>query len=196
MSRLRRLPLCALTIITVSAAFTNAGAAHATGGSKLTVSAPDGFEALSAERDVVLDVYYGGRKLGDVQATIKPGFVRLKDPAALVSLIPDAAAAIEIRSFLDRPLAANSAFACSRQVPDGCGQLPAGQYGVILDEDRFRQGLRRCNARRLLFLEGYQQRIGHVRGGRVKPQHCSHEDMQDDAQRDENRQSSAGVPER
>jgi hypothetical protein len=128
----------ALLAITVSAAFINSPAAHAAEKSGFEVSAPEGFEALTAERDVVLDAYYGGRKLGEVRARISPGLVRLDDPQAVVGLIPDAANKAGLATSLGGPLPANSALACGRSGTQGCGLLPDGQYGVILDEDRFR----------------------------------------------------------
>ena len=130
--------LCALLAITVSAAFINSGVAHAASKSGFETSAPDGFEALNAEREVVLDAFYGGRKLGEIRARISPGLVRLDDPQAVAGLIPDAAKVAELAAFLSGPLSANSALACGRSGTEGCGLLPPGHYGVILDEDRFR----------------------------------------------------------
>lgn len=133
-----RSSLRALVEITVSAAFINSGVAHAAGKSGFAASAPEGFEALSAEREVVLDAYYGGRKRGEIRARISPGHVRLDDPQAVAGLIPDAARMAELVTFLSGPLSANSALACGRFGTEGCGLLPEGHYGVILDEDRFR----------------------------------------------------------
>lgn len=133
-----RSPLCALLAITVSAAFINSGVAHAAVKSGFESSAPGGFEVLSAGREVVLDAFYGGRKRGEVRARISPGLVRLEDPQAVARLIPDAASIAELATFLSGPLPANAALACGGSGSEGCGLLPAGQYGVVLDEDRFR----------------------------------------------------------
>lgn len=133
-----RAPRLALLGFTVSAAFIICGAAHASSRTSLTASAPEGFEALAAERDIVLDAYAGGRKLGEVRARISPGSVRFDDPEAVAGLIPDLARKPELTALLSGPLAANAALACGRTRTEGCGMLPQGQYGVIVDEDRFR----------------------------------------------------------
>lgn len=132
---------CALAGITVSAAFINGSAAHASGRSGFSASAPQGFEALSAEREVVLDAYYGGRKLGEIGARISPGGVRFDDPGALAALVPDASRKAELAAFLTGLLPANVALACGPARREGCGMLPMGQYGVVVDEERFRVDL-------------------------------------------------------
>lgn len=133
-------PFCALVAITVSAAFMNGSAAEASGGSSsnFSTSAPEGFEALATEREAVLDAYFGGRKLGQVRATLGPGTIRFSDPAALVDLIPDVARKAEVADLLSGTLASNVARACGPTSPAGCGMLDPGQTGVIVNEDRFR----------------------------------------------------------
>lgn len=131
-------PSLGLLGITVSAAFINCGVAHASGASSFSTSAPKGFEALAAERELVLDVYFGGRKLGEVQARLSPGQVRFDNPAAVAALIPEVARRDELARLLGGPLAANVSRACGRARPDGCGALEDGQFGVIVDEERFR----------------------------------------------------------
>jgi len=129
---------CAPLAITVSAAFIIGGTAQANGRSVLSTSAPEGFEALAGERELVLDAYYGGRKLGPVQVTFSPGLVRLNDPDGLAELVPDVARKAELVRFLSGALPANVALACGRAKPEGCGFLPGGHHGVIVDEERFR----------------------------------------------------------
>jgi len=131
--------LCAIFAITVSAAFINGSEAHAAAGSSnFSTSAPEGFEALAAEREVVLDAYYGGRKLGEVGAKISPGLIRFNDPDAVAALIPDVAQKEKLVRFLSGSLAANAAKACGPARAAGCGLLETGHYGVIVDEERFR----------------------------------------------------------
>jgi Mat/Ecp fimbriae outer membrane usher protein len=137
---------CAPLAFTVSAAFIIGSPAHAAGASSTATTtsssfrsaAPEGFETLAAERDVVLDAYYGGRKLGEVQAKISPGLVRFHDPAALAGLVPDVAQRAQLGAFLTGPLPSNVSLACGPSRPEGCGLLAAGHYGVIVDEERFR----------------------------------------------------------
>ena len=129
---------CASLVITVSTAFIFGGTADAHGRSSLSASAPEGFEALVGERELVLDAYYGGRKLGPVQVKLSPGQVRVNDPEGLAGLIPDVARKAELPRFLSGALPANVALACGRSKNEGCGFLAAGHYGVIVDEERFR----------------------------------------------------------
>jgi len=138
MSIQARPPFCALLAFTVSAAFIYSGDAHAASRSGLVAAAPEGFEALGGEREVVLDAYYGGRKVGQVRATISPGLVRLNDPGAVAGLVPDVARVADLAAFLSGSMSANSARACGAVQREDCGVLPEGYYGVILDEDRFR----------------------------------------------------------
>jgi hypothetical protein len=102
------------------------------------VSAPEGFEALAGERELVLDAYYGGRKLGAVEVKLSPGSVRLIDPASVADLIPEVARKAELVEFLSGAMQSNVALACGRAKPEGCGLLPAGHYGVIVDDESFR----------------------------------------------------------
>lgn len=132
-------PFCAIFAITVSAAFINGSAAHASGRSSgFSATAPEGFEALTAEREVVLDAYFGGRKLGEVRASISPGFIRFNDVEAVAGLIPEVSNKAELVRSLSGQLPANVALACGPARPEGCGMLQSGQYGVIVDEERFR----------------------------------------------------------
>jgi Mat/Ecp fimbriae outer membrane usher protein len=127
-----------LLAFTVSAAFINGAAAHASGRASFSASAPEGFEALAAEREVVLDAYFGGRKLGEVRATISPGSVRLEDPAAVAGLVPDVARSADLTASLSGPLPSNVSLACGPARREGCGTLQPERAAVILDEERFR----------------------------------------------------------
>jgi Mat/Ecp fimbriae outer membrane usher protein len=134
-------PALALLAITVSGAFIHPGAARASGRSAFAASAPQGFEALAAEREVVLDAYFAGRKLGEVRARLSPGLSRFNEPEALAALVPDVADRPAVVEFLSGPLATNAAKACGPGPREGCGMLPEGQFGVIVDEERFRVDL-------------------------------------------------------
>lgn len=130
--------LCLLVGFTVSAAFINSAPAAASGSGKLSASAPEGFETLIAERDVILDLFVGGEKRGEVRAIIVPGALKFEDPMAVAGLIPDATRPAELAAALAGTLPSNSSLACGRSRRNGCGMLPSGQAGVILDEERFR----------------------------------------------------------
>lgn len=130
--------LRALFAFTVSAAFINSGPALGSDAGSLTVSDPEGFEELTSERDVLLDVYFGGQKLGEVRAAIRPGFVTFKDPQSLARLIPDVALLPQLVAGLSGPMPANVSLACGPTRNEGCGTLQTQQAGLILDEERFK----------------------------------------------------------
>ena len=124
--------------IIVTAAFIFGAPVRASERSGLSASAPEGFEALVSERDVMLDAYFGGRKIGEVRATLTPGLVEFTDPLALSRLIPDLSNAQEVASLLAGPLPANVSLSCGGFRREGCGILETESVGVIVDEDRFR----------------------------------------------------------
>ena len=127
-----------LFAFTVSAAFINCHPARASDLASFTASAPEGFEELTSERDVVLDAYFGGRKVGEVRAAISPGFVTFTDPQLLARLIPDVALLPQLVAGLSGPMPANVSLACGPSRHEGCGTLEPQQAGIILDEERFR----------------------------------------------------------
>ena len=136
--RRRSLAFFILLVFTVSAAFTNGTPAYATERSNFHSSAPPGFEILTADREVILDAYFGGQKLHQVRATLSPGSVTFHDPDALARLIPDVARLPELVAGLTGPLPANVSLACSSNRDDGCQTLKPARVGIILDEERFR----------------------------------------------------------
>ena len=129
---------CLLLAIMVSSAFIFAGNALASGRAGFTASAPEGFETLVAGRQMVLDVYFGGRKVGEASATVRPGFLTFDDPTAVAALILDAVRPEELASSLTGELVGNVALACGVARREGCGQLEVERSGIILDEERFR----------------------------------------------------------
>lgn len=131
----------ALHAFMVSTAFMSAAPARASEAGKFNTSAPEDFETLTAERDVVLDAYFRGRKLGEVRARVRPGFVTFADPLSLVRMVPDVMLPVPLVGALSGPVAANVSLACGPDRHDGCGILQPDQAGVILDEERFRVDL-------------------------------------------------------
>ncbi len=107
----------------------------------LTASTPPGFADLEGPREVVVDVFYRGQRLGVARATTTPGSLRFKDPAAVVELLAPHADAPEIREALTSAFPSNAGQACSRMLSTGCGTLDPKAIGLIFDESRFRVDL-------------------------------------------------------
>ena len=137
----RRPRAYALIGITVSAAFMIGAPAYASEGSRLTMAAPPGFEDLAAERQLLLDVWFGGRKLGEARVRVAPGLLTFEDPAAVAALVPEVARPLELRQALEGALETNVSRLCGASREKGCGSIEPLAAGVILDEERFRVDL-------------------------------------------------------
>jgi len=104
----------------------------------LTSGIPANFDDLAGPRDVVVDVYFGGRPLGEARAVIRPGFLRFNDPQAVAALLAAHGDAALIGRALESELPSNTDRACTRIETTACGHLQPQLVGIILDEDRFR----------------------------------------------------------
>lgn len=104
----------------------------------LTSSIPSNFNDLASPRDVVVDVYFGGRELGEARAIVRPGFLRFSEPGAVAALLATHGDAGRIGKALEAEMPSNSSRACSRMATTDCGHLQPGLIGIIFDEDRFR----------------------------------------------------------
>lgn len=129
-----------LSLITVSAAFIN-GSQAAASVSSLVAGAPPGFEDLAAERQLLLDAYYGGKKLGEVRATVIPGQLTFDRPDLVAAMIPETADPAGLAKQLSGSLPTNAGLACGPARDQGCGTLQPETVGIIFDEGRFRVDL-------------------------------------------------------
>jgi hypothetical protein len=132
-----------LTGVAAACALSCFGTAADAGESSSTIeaSAPAGFDALARPREVVTDVYFAGRKVGEATGTARPGFLTFNDPSAVAALVPDAADPAAIAAALAGNLPTNSNLVCSDGESSGCGELMPATAGIIFDEDRFRVDL-------------------------------------------------------
>lgn len=124
-------------ILMVTAAFTMTAPASAANTS-LTTNAPKGFESLSAERSVMLDIYVGGEKRGQTMARIQLGRLIFDHPQHVAGLIPDTIEPSGLVAALSVPLPTNDALVCGFQNSLTCGRLNPQFVGIILDEDNFK----------------------------------------------------------
>jgi len=104
----------------------------------LTTSPPINFAELEGPRDVVVDIYFGGRRVGEAKANTRPGFIRFYDPTAVAALLAHYGDTEQIEQAFQVDLPSNVGRACSRMFNSDCGHLQPGLFGVIFDEDRFR----------------------------------------------------------
>lgn len=132
--RIKRLATIALSVTALAAISQPALAAEVS----LTSSIPAHFEDLAAPRDVVVDVYFGGRPLGEARATIRPGFLRFRDPGSVARLLAAYGDAASIGKMLETEIPSNSGRACTTLAKLDCGYLQPQLVGIILNEDQFR----------------------------------------------------------
>ena len=102
---------------------------------------PEGFGDLEQPRELLVDVYFGNRKLGSAWIVARPGFVRFKDPNQLFTLLPELKPSPALSAQLSSELPDHAALACPDGIRQGCGSLEAGLAEVIFDEARFRLDL-------------------------------------------------------
>lgn len=125
------------------AALTISGAAHSgTANVELaTTGTPAGFDELERPREGLVDIYFGGRKLGEALVTTRPGYLKFRSVEDLLAKIPQLIPSAELRSALAGELPANSGAVCRERATDGCGTLSPAVAGIIYDEDHFRVDL-------------------------------------------------------
>lgn len=102
------------------------------------VDAPEGFEALDAERESVVDLYFGGERVGEALVSTRPGAVRFLEPARVAAMIPNLARPNVVAAALSGELRGNPGRVCSSLGSSECGRLSPEIAGIIYDEDRFR----------------------------------------------------------
>ena len=122
---------------TFAAAAVATAASGAEGHAVLETEAPDGFDDLAQPRELLVDIYFGGKKVGNAVAVARPGFLEFRDPNRVASLIPNVANVQDLADSLTGDLPAHASLICSQLNTDICGK-PENFPGIIFDQDRFR----------------------------------------------------------
>ncbi|HEU4683162.1 MAG TPA: TcfC E-set like domain-containing protein [Nitrospira sp.] len=105
------------------------------------IGVPPGFAELTLEHELLVDVYFGDHKVGEAMVVARPGSVRFKDPARIITLIPNIMPSAELSAAFASELPSNAAVACANRNRQGCGSLSPSIAGIIFDEDHFRVDL-------------------------------------------------------
>lgn len=135
------LRLAVLTAALAAAMFT-AQSAHAAAGAAIeSAGAPPGFDQLARPRQILVDVYFGGSKVGEAMAIASPGRLHFVDPGKLLALLPQIIPSPELLETLEGDLPTHSDLVCSPGNQGQCGELSPETVGLIFDEDRFRATL-------------------------------------------------------
>jgi hypothetical protein len=114
--------------------------AHADDRPHIVVSEPEGFSNLTEEQAVLVDVFFGGLRIGEAQVVAVPGFVSFADPQAVVALLPELTNRSQVEAELGaHRLPAHSELACSQGSDrKQCGRLTPSTVGLIYDRQKFR----------------------------------------------------------
>lgn len=100
---------------------------------------PPGFDDLSSSVSTLFDVTFQERRIGSFAGRLEGGTFVFEDPAAVAAALGDAVDAAGLIQFLSQPLLANEQFRCrpGQLAITGCGILPQGGSGVIVNADNF-----------------------------------------------------------
>ena len=111
-------------------------------GSGITMTgAPPGFAELEHPRELLVDVYFGDRRLGDAWIVARPGFVKFRDPDHVLGLIPNLKISPALAERIAAEMEDNAGRACGPSNAQSCAGLQPELIAVIFSEDRFRLDL-------------------------------------------------------
>jgi hypothetical protein len=132
----RWLPLLATSAALVWPSLALAGDA---GELAISVAAPEGYAVLTGKQTMVVDVFFGGRRLGEARIQAEQGRISFADPAAVAASIPGLKDAAKVQALLAAELPSNAPRVCSLGSDRStCGRLDPDGLGLIFDRDNFR----------------------------------------------------------
>jgi hypothetical protein len=127
-------PFFCLAALTINAP-ANAGTSNVELG---TSGTPAGFDELARERENLVDIYFGGHKVGEALVITKPGALQFKSVHEVLDKIPELIPSPELMSSLAGELPTNSDAVCRAGNAESCGVISPEIIGIIYDADRFR----------------------------------------------------------
>ena len=127
-------------LIALAAALAPASGQAESGGIAMT-GAPPGFAELEQPRELLVDVYFGDRRLGEAWIVARPGFVKFRDPHHILGLIPNLKISPALAERIAAELEDNAGRACGPGNAQSCGGLAPELIAVVFSEDRFRLDL-------------------------------------------------------
>lgn len=108
-------------------------------GTVLRTGVPAGFEDIDTSVQTLFDLSFQDQRVGSFSGTLKDGLFSFDDPAAVAAALGETVDRAGVTAFLSKPLPANEQFRCrpGQNTAVGCGILPAGAAGVIVNVDSF-----------------------------------------------------------
>jgi hypothetical protein len=107
----------------------------------IEMATPPGFDDLARPRELLVDVYFAGQKIGEAIVVSSLGALQFRNPSKLIALVPGLISSPRLLEMLQKPLPSHAELVCSSSFDRGCGSLRPDQVGVIFDEERFRAEL-------------------------------------------------------
>lgn len=138
---LRTLAFKVLPLLAGLAAATPAVHATAAASKIEMIGTPAGFDELSRPRELLVDVYFAGRKVGEAVAVTTPGTLQFRDPQQLIRLLPDIVDAPALLRALQAGLPSHADLVCASSTDHRCASLTPDGVGIIFDEEKFRVDL-------------------------------------------------------
>jgi hypothetical protein len=106
-----------------------------------TTGTPPEFTELASAREVLVDVYFGGSKVGEAFAVAKPGSLAFRSVDDLLAMVPQVTDRDEVGRALAAELPSHGEMVCSAGNSADCGILSPEVAGIIYDDARFRVDL-------------------------------------------------------
>jgi outer membrane usher protein FimD/PapC len=128
---------CLLLAALLAQLATEAALADALSGS-IRSTPPAEFAELLGTQKTVVDIYFGGLRVGSSLAEFGADTLRFLNPEEVAAGIPNVVNRTAFTARLGNELARNSELACSYNRRDNCGTLTTENVDIIFDEARFR----------------------------------------------------------
>ncbi len=103
----------------------------------IKAAAPKGFEDVDNGVSTEFDLTFQGRRIGSFTATYKNGTLSFADPAKVAAALGPDVDTDTVKAFLANPMPGNEQYRCRPGQISGCGILPGGASGVIVNADSF-----------------------------------------------------------
>lgn len=107
----------------------------------VSVGMPGEFAQLAEKQQLVADVYFGGRAIGQFEVEATPGSLRILQVDRLVAALPGVTDVAAVTQVLSSPtLDTNTRFIC-HPGGDPCDHLTPDVAGIVFDQSHFRMDL-------------------------------------------------------
>ncbi len=130
---------CALKITALCLPMGIPAPAHADA-ARISVAEPEGFAELTRERDLVVDLYFGGVRRGEARVLMTPDTIEFTEPRGVLALLPPLTDPGAVLGALSKGRLPTLTEASCEPASDteACGRREPDILGIALDKDHFR----------------------------------------------------------